>query len=93
MKISKSRKRKKTYFWNSITVFVFALSTKGQFPDEQVTLVFGESLFDGQYAAAAYCSKRFRVAKRSDDIAKYGQHNSQHSRKIIKYEEEEKEKV
>jgi hypothetical protein len=71
---------------------VFALSTKGQFPDEQVTLVFGESLFDGQYAAAAYCSKRFRVIKRLDDIAKYGQHNFQHSRKIIKYEEE-KEKA
>jgi hypothetical protein len=71
---------------------VFVLSTKGQFPDEQVTLVFGESLFDGQYAAAAYCSKRFRVTKRSDDIAKYGQHSSQHSRKIIKYEEE-KEKA
>ena len=93
MNISKSTKRKKIYLWNSITVFVFALSTKGQFPDEQVTLVFGESLFDGQYAAAAYCSKRFWVAKRSDDIAKYGQYNSQHSRKIIKYEEEEKEKV
>jgi len=83
---------KKTYFWNSITVSVFALSTKGQFLDEQVTLVFGESLFDGQYAAAAYCSKRFRVTKRSGDIAEYGQHSSQRSREIIKYEEE-KEKA
>lgn len=37
-------------------VFVLAASTKGQASDVQTSFVAGESLFAGQYAAAANCS-------------------------------------
>jgi hypothetical protein len=44
-------------------------STSGQMSDVQVIFVFGELLSFGQYAAAAYCSSKFKVASRSALIA------------------------
>jgi hypothetical protein len=56
-------------FSNSETVFVDADSTSGQLPCAQVTLVLGELLLDGQYAAAEYWEKNWRLERMSEEIA------------------------
>ena len=61
--------RESTYFSNSITVVVLAACTRGQLPTTQVSFVPGLLPFVGQYAAAAYCSKSWRLEKTSSVTA------------------------
>ncbi len=57
-------------FSNSAVDTVLAASTSGQLPTEQVIFDPGELLFKGQYAAAAYCSARLNLVRRSALIAR-----------------------
>lgn len=58
------------YSWNSATVIAPAPCTRGQLPALQKTTLLEEGmLLSGQYAAAAYCSKKASCARRSGDRA------------------------
>ena len=56
-------------FSNSVSVVVFAASTRAQFPSEQVILVLGELLLERQYAAAEYWAKNSRFERIGADTA------------------------
>lgn len=47
------------YFWNSISVFVLAASTRAQLPCGHIIFVPGLLLFTRQYAAAEYWLKNW----------------------------------
>ena len=59
----------KAYFSNSVSVFVFAASTRAQLPCGHVTFVLGLLLLPRQYAAAEYWLKNSSWSRTLADTA------------------------